>query len=189
MDRYADGRLPADYFDRPHGPDARYRHLERDRPLITNLDVRAATLSPPRRPYCCFVIRRRAHGAYRNFDESLAWTILSRLCANYTRVFIVGRDIERFAADPRVGHVDLPTFTRLIQDARCRLIVGSLTGPMHLAALVSSARICLVLNHDSYDIPRENHPVLMGRCVTCSESKFLFVTPEGMNYVLERYDL
>jgi hypothetical protein len=135
------------------------------------------------------VIRRRAHGAYRNITEAEVRMLLRALRARYRRVFIVGLDVEEFAAPPQVRHVDLVTFTKLIQQPRCSLIVGSLTGPMHLASLVSKARVCIVMNHDHYDIERENHPALMGRCITYSESRFLFVPPEALEFLLQHVPL
>ncbi len=189
MDRYAGGRLPPDYYDRPHGPDARFRHYEADRALVTRLDGRAATIEAPRSPYCCFVIRRRAHGAYRNLRDAEVRMLLQALRERYRHVFIVGLEVEQFATRPHVRHVDLVTFAMLIQHPRCHLIVGSLTGPMHLAALVSRARVCIVINHDHYDIERENHPVLMGRCITYSKSRFLFVPPEALELLLQNVSL
>lgn len=188
MDRYAAGIVPADYFDRPHGPTAKFRQHRASRDLLLNLDIRASALAPPNRPYCCFVIRRRSHGAYRNVPDSAVRMILAKLSKRYDHVFIVGRDIEHFAGQ-KVRLVDLVTFTRLIQHPRCRLIVGSLTGPMHLAALVSSAKVCVVINHDDYDVHGLNHPVLMGHCITFSKSHFLFVSPEAVEYLLETYDV
>jgi hypothetical protein len=189
MDRYAGGRLPPDYFDRPHGANARYRHYERLRDSATTLDVRGAAVAPPRAPYCCLVIRRRAHGAYRNIGEAEVQMLLAALRRRYRHVFVVGLGVERYADPPEVTHVDLVTFTRLIQHPRCHLIVGSLTGPMHLAALVSKARVCIVMNHDHYDIERVNHPVLMGRCITYSTSRFLFVPPEALEFLLQNVSL
>lgn len=189
MDRFAGGRLPSDYFTGKHGPEARYRHYDEDREIITNLDVAGATCRPPAEPYCCFVIRKRAHGAYRNFDDDSALKILERLAESYESIFIVGRDLEQFFDLPKVRHVDLQTFAALIKDDKCHLIVGSLTGPMHIAALVSQARVCLVVNHDGYDLSRENHPVLMGRCITYSPSAMLFVHPLQVGELLERFRL
>ena len=60
---------------------------------------------------------------------------------------------------------------------------------MHLAALVSKAQVCMVINHDDYDIRRLNHPVLMGHCITFSRSRFVFVPPEAVDNLLETVDL
>ena len=189
MDRYAGGILPPDYFDRKHGPEARYRYFEEDRATNTSLDISGATRRCPAQPYCCFVIRKRTHGSYRNFDDEMAAKILNRLAQSYANIFIVGRDIEHFHDFPNVSHVNLQTFAALVQNKRCQLIVGSLTGPMHIAALVSKARLCLVLNHDGYDLVKENHPVLMGRCITYSKSRMLFVHPLQLPQLLDQFQL
>ena len=189
MEKYAGGVLPPDYFDRKHGPEARYRYFEEDRDTNTNLDISGATRTCPRQPYSCFVIRKRTHGEYRNFSNEMAAEILNRLAQSYGNIFIVGHDIERFHDFPNVSHVNLQTFAGLIQSEQCHLIVGSLTGPMHIAALVSKARVCLVVNHDGYDVVKENHPVLMGRCITYSKSRMLFVHPLQLLQVLDQFQL
>lgn len=189
MEKYAGGILPPDYFDRKHGPEARYRHFEADRDTNTNLDISGATRRSPRQPYSCFVIRKRTHGAYRNFSNEMAAEVLNRLAQSYGKIFIVGHDIDHFHDFPSVSHVNLQTFAALIQNELCHLIVGSLTGPMHIAALVSKARVCLVVNHDGYDVVKENHPVLMGRCITYSKSRMLFVHPLQLPQVLEQFQL
>ena len=98
MERYAGGVVPPDYFDRPHGPSARLRHYLSDRDLIVNLDVRKAAFAPPAGLYCCFVIRRRAHGSYRNVPDATVRMVLAKLTSRYDHVFIVGRNIEQFAS-------------------------------------------------------------------------------------------
>jgi hypothetical protein len=189
MEKYAGGILPPDYFDRKHGPEARYRYFEEDREINTNLDILGATRTSHRQPYSCFVIRKRTHAEYRNFSDEMAAEILNRLAQSYGNIFIVGHDIERFHDFPHVSHVNLQTFAGLIQSEQCHLIVGSLTGPMHIAALVSKARVCLVVNHDGYDVVKENHPVLMGRCITYSKSRMLFVHPLQLPQVLDQFQL
>jgi hypothetical protein len=189
MEKYAGGILPSDYFDRKHGPEARYRYFEEDRETNTNLDISGATRISPGRPYSCFVIRKRTHGSYRNFSDEMAAEILNRLAQSYGNIFIVGRDIDHFRDFPNASHVNLQTFAALIQNKQCHLIVGSLTGPMHIAALVSEARLCLVVNHDGYDVVKENHPVLMGRCITYSKSRMLFVHPLQLLELLDQFEL
>lgn len=178
MSRYGRGYFPQDYYtgDR-HTPNARYKYLDEDRDAITNFDLAGVSFPAGDDPYCCVSIRKRAHDSYRNVNDDLALPLLHVLGKNYSTVFVVGRNLEHLAHEPGVTLVDLRSFAALIQSERCQLIVGSLTGPMHIAALVSKAPACIVFNHDCYDIDARNHPVLMGKCIRLSKSRFLFWDP------------
>jgi hypothetical protein len=91
--------------------------------------------------YCCFAARRRDHGAHRNMTYARGRYIIEQLLTLSPRVFLVGHDTEDLLIDDRVIPVDLVTYTSLIADTLCSLVVGTMTGTMQLAALYSRAKI------------------------------------------------
>lgn len=187
VDRYAAGVLPSEYFEASgHSPTARYRYFDQDRDIIQSLATVDVSPLHCGSPYACVAVRRRCHGSYRNMSDRDVRTILRALGESYGRIFLVGHGAEQYAVAPKIQHVTLCSFASLIRQPMCRVVFGSLTGPMHLACLVSTAPVCVVLNHDAYDVRMLNHPVLMGHCITWSESRFLFITPEQLPELLER---
>jgi hypothetical protein len=177
-DRYAGGRMPVAYFEGDvHTPQSRYKFFEEDRDIITHVETVPTAGLHEGRPFGCLVVRRRSHGDYRNMSDEIAGFLLDKLRAKYDRVFLVGRGAEHLEDRPQAVHVDLQAFASLIQDALCEVIIGSFTGQMQLAALLSRARTCLVLNYDDYDVRALNHPVLLGPCIRFSPSRFFFIPP------------
>jgi hypothetical protein len=188
VDRYADGKISAEYFDVvPHSPEARYRYLEEDRAIIASIATVDVTELHNGEPFGCVAVRRRDHGAYRNVGDEAARAIVGWLSTRYRRVFLVGHGSEHLSTPPAVQHVTLQTFASLIRSRRCEWIVGSFTGPMHLASLYANGATCLVLNYDAYDAIALNHPVLLGRCVTLSSSRFLYLHPAQLEWFLAAY--
>jgi hypothetical protein len=112
--------------------------------------------------------------------DEVALKVISRLEQSYPRVFIVGHDSQHLQTPDRVIHVDLKTYASLISCERCKLIIGSMTGTMQMAAVLSRAERCVVVvNYDDYDIDGINHPVTLGKCIRLSSSKFEFINPSG----------
>lgn len=178
MERYAGGRIPIDYFDgTEHSSQSRYRFMDADRDIIESVENVAIEHLHQRHPFACLLVRRRLHGAYRNLTDDVARFVLARLLGQYPRVFIVGLGAEHLASD-RVLHVDLVTYASLIRSPFCDLVIGTMTGTMQLAAILSRARRCIVVkNYDGYDIDGKNHPVTLGPCIRFSASAFDFVDP------------
>jgi hypothetical protein len=190
MERYAGGHIPRDYYaEGRYGADAVYKYLREDSSLLTSFGLSGIRLPAGDEPYCCMCVRKRAHGNYRNFDNALARDVIGKLREKYSRIFVVGRNVEPLLSPPEVAGIDLATFAAIIQSNRCQMIIGSLTGPMHIAALVSKAPVSLVLNHDGYDVDVVNHPVLMGRCIRLSPTRFHFVHPNQMRSIISRSTL
>jgi hypothetical protein len=185
-DRYAGGRVPIQYFEGDaHTPMSRYKYFDEDRDMITRVGAAPTAHLHGGRPYACLLVRRRSHGAYRNMSDERVSYLLEKLMGKYERVFLVGRGAEHLEDRSRAVHVDLQTYASLIQDELCEVIIGSFTGTMQLAALLSRAKTCLVLNHDLYDVQALNHPVLLGRCVTFSPSRFFFIPPDHLEAFFE----
>jgi hypothetical protein len=188
--RYAGGSFPIDWFEGDrHTSSSMYKHAATDRESITNVGVVGVAHLHDGRPFGCLLVRRRRHGAFRNMTDDTARFLLDRLCEKYPRVFLVGHGAEAFAAPPHVVHVDLRTYASLIQDERCETIIGSFTGPMQLAALLSRAKTCLVLNDNLWDVEATNHPVALGRCIRLSRSNFLFIPPPALKTFFDLCEL
>jgi hypothetical protein len=185
--RYADGRIPIAYFDGDvHTPVSRYRYLAEDRDALQRMVLPDVAALHGRIRYCCFCVRRRRHGDYRNVTDETAKRVLLRLAECYERIFIVGMGAEHLNAPPAVQHVSLQTYAALISQPLCDLVLGTMTGPMQLASLISRARVCaVILNYDGYDVDGQNHPVNLGKCIRLSTSEFRFVDPSNFLDALE----
>ena len=184
--RYAEGRIPSEFFDeKRQSPTALYRYLRADAHLIRDILLEPTQALHRGEPYCCFAIRRRAHDSYRNIDESTTHSIIIALAKRYRNIFTVGNGIDECSGVRGVCHVSLKKFASLIADPLCGIVVGSFSGPMQLAGIISQARICVVLNYDRIDVVRQNHPVHLGACVRLSRSRFLFVSPSAVPKLLQ----
>lgn len=181
MEKYSNGRISIEYFNTDtHSPVSRYRFLEEDQKIIQSVELVDIAPIHRGRPYCCFLIRKRGHGAYRNMPDEVSRLVLNKLKTKYETVFIVGHGAEHFHDPPCVIQVDLCTYASLIRDELCDLIIGTMTGTMQLAAILSKAKTCIVmLNYDDYDIKETNHPVCLGPCITLSRSTFKFINPSA----------
>lgn len=190
MERYANGRIPLDYFDDEPDPRLRrYRYFHRDAEIIRNIERVGTESLHQGRPYACVQVRLRGHGDYRNTPMEMLDRVLEKLVSRYHRVFLVGRDIPERITSSQVIVVDLGTYVSLIEKDLCHVIFGSFTGPMQLAAIYSKARMCLVLNFDDYDIDELNSPIMLGRCFRYSASQFLCVPPDAVEHLLAHYQL
>jgi hypothetical protein len=185
-DRYSDGLVPPDYFDTGcWSPGAHYRHLAQDAALIRSIDRVCLESLGAEEKYCCVAIRRRDHAPSRNLPESVVRRVLSELAAEYRRVFVVGHGNTGLRSMFGVVPVDLASFASLISDPRCGLVLGTMTGPIQLACLISQSPLCVVIAlRDDYDVEAENDPICAGRCVRLSESHFLFLGPSDFTGVL-----
>jgi hypothetical protein len=185
-DRYSDGVIPPDYFDTGcQSPAARYRHLVEDAALIRSIDCVSLEVLGLDDGYCCVAIRRRDHAPSRNLPESVIRRLLLDLTGEYKRVFVVGHGNTALRSIPGVVPVDLASFASLINDPRCELVLGTMTGPIQLACLIAQARACVVITlRDDYDVEAENDPICAGRCMRLSESPFLFLGPSDFTDLL-----
>ena len=185
--RYAEGRVPISYFDRePHSPASCYRYLDEDREILQSMAVPDVSALHQGKRYCCFCVRKRRHGAYRNITDEVANRVARRLAESYERIFVVGMGAEHLDKPPYVCHVSLQTYASLIAQPECDLVLGTMTGPMQLASVISRARLCAVIkNYDGYDIDGQNHPVCLGRCIRLSKSEFRFVDPSDFLSAIE----
>jgi hypothetical protein len=180
--RYAGPAFPVDWFEGDcHTRSSCYKHRDVDLRSITNVSRVCIAHLHGGRSYGCLLVRRRDHAAHRNMTDETARFLLDRLCEKYERVFLVGHGAETFARPPHVVHVDLVTYASLIQDERCETIIGSFTGTMQLAALLSKAKTCLVVNDALYDVEATNHPITLGRCIRLSASNFFFIPPTALS--------
>lgn len=177
--RFAAARIGISYFDRDeHTPASRYRYLTEDREILQSMALPDVSSLCQGLHFCCLCVRKRKHGEYRNITDGIARVVLEQLARSYERIFIVGMGAEHLHARPRIQYVSLDTYAALISRPDCDLVLGTMTGPMQLAALISRARLCaVILNYDGYDIDGQNHPVNLGRCIRLSQSEFRFVNP------------
>ena len=177
--QYPGGSFHPDYFvNRRSGKNSKSRFLTEHRDLALSIRSVETTSLHDGQSYCCFAARRRDHDAYRNMTGARGRYIIEHLLTLCPRVFIVGHDNEDLLIDSKVVPVDLVTYTSLIADALCMLVVGTMTGTMQLAALYSRAKLCIVIsNYDAFDPEVDNSPVNLGPCIRISPSKFVFVPP------------
>lgn len=187
--RYWDGVLAHDYFlDGLSGKGAKSRALLERPGLMRSMRLINVQHLHSSRRYCCFAARRRDHCAHRNMTEKRGRFIVQKLTERWSKVFVVGRDIDDLCINKNVVPVDLITYASLISDPLCDVVVGTMTGTMQLAGLLSNAKVCLVItNYDGFDVDAKNSPVELGRCVRASDSRFVFVPPSLFDRVFETW--
>ena len=191
MERYSEGIIPNDYYEGGrHSAEAKYKYKEVDRDIIQSIETVPTEKLHNDEPFCVFLVRKRRHGSYRNMIDEVAIPVLNRLSLNYGHVFIVGHGSKHLERLGSVIHVDLQTYASLIRSPMCELVIGSMTGTMQMAAVLSRAKRCVVvLNYDGYDIDGTNHPVNLGPCIRLSQSRFDLVDPSHFLKFVEREPL
>ncbi|MER9427317.1 hypothetical protein [Mesorhizobium sp. M0408] len=187
--RYWGGVLPSAYFSNDlTGMDRVSKALRENEDLMCSMSLVNVESLHFGKPYCCFAARRRDHCAYRNMTPVRGRLIVQKLTEHWGRVFVVGHGVDDLCINRNVIPVDLTTYASLIADSLCDVVVGTMTGTMQLAGLISKARICLVItNYDAFDVDAKNSPLELGRCVRASDSKFVFVPPSLFDQVFETW--
>jgi hypothetical protein len=187
--KYYQGNIPDDYFNsRGSHREATYRFLKEDRAIIQQVTITDTSQLHQGREYCCLLVRRRRHCANRNMSDATALALHRMLSDSFGHVFVVGLDLDSLLAHQQWRIVDLQTYVSLISNPLCRVLVGSMTGTMQLAGLLSQAGQCLVrLNQDDQDVDEENDPIRLGRCMRLSASSFAFAPPSRFVQSVARY--
>lgn len=108
-----------------------YKHYERDKDLIYNINYNDAILNKKLNDFIICVIRLKNSDTRRNLDLDYWKEFLSSIQNRYDKIFIFGKGCDKLAKD-NIEYIDtLQDYCSYIHHEKCKHIISTISGPCH----------------------------------------------------------
>jgi hypothetical protein len=110
------------------GVDNKYVHWNEMIDVLTNIDYKSLPHLNTKDEYCCIHIRYRGWATHRNTSADFWHKLIEEVTSTGINVYVFGKEAEKFANSKNVIHVSLEEYASLLNNKKCKFIVGGMSG-------------------------------------------------------------
>lgn len=154
-----------------------YRNWDRDKDLITNVNWSDLSKYDLSKPFVALVIRKRAAWTEKNMSDEFWSELIDKLKENDKKVFIFGRETNRFVDDDTVEYVEnYQDWCGIVKQENCKHIGSTMTGGVYPSLIFGNPETKMTLIDNTRLMAKHGgDPSFYDSCINFSKVDIEFI--------------
>lgn len=154
-----------------------YRNWERDKHLITNIELSSMEGYDLSRPFICLVIRKRKAWTEKNMTDEFWQQLIEKLKSNNIKTFVFGKDAEIFCDSNNITYVkNYQDWCTLVQNKNCTHTMSTMSGGVYPCLIFGNTNMTMSIIDNTNLMSKYSYdPSFYNDCINFSKIKIKFI--------------